>query len=635
MAIVKTVEIKFDSKQAEKNLKEINSTIDEQRAILVLLEEEYIKAKKALDDYTKSGKVNLAQEKQLKQAVSERKDALTDQRLGLKKLAVEQRAATTSVKDYRKEQKENTNIVKAIDKLTGGFASKIIKLTKGFKSGLKGIKGFVGGLSVVKKALIGTGIGALVVLVGTLVANFDKIKESLFGISKETKNTVKSAEKTASASQAQLDALNSSENILRAQGKSEKQIRDLKKQQTDETITALEAQLEAQKTVKQSQIDTAKRNKTILEGILNFITAPLKLLTKSIDGIGAKFGKDFGLTESIESFNEAVAGKLFNGIDEEGDEAIKETEKQLLKLKNARANFELQDKKDNENKAKEKRDKELKDAQELEDLKNRIREASANKEDERRALELQKIKEENQKLIDEAKAKGLLTEELQTSLNERLAAKQAEFDEIDRQRREEKNAKQLEEEKRKQEEEAEIRKKAVESALAEQEAKAEIQNSAIGVAEKGIALGKQLAGKNKATQKALLIAENAAGIAKILVNTGVANAKAIAVSPITGGMPFVAFNNISAALGIAGAIAATSKGLQALGGGSTGVSSSSATPKAQPQAPSFNVVGATETSQLAEAVAGQTQEPVQAYVVSNDVTSAQSLDRNIIDEASI
>ena len=618
MAIVKTVEIKFDSKQAEKNLKEINSTIDEQRAILVLLEEEYIKAKKALDDYTKSGKVNLAQEKQLKQAVSERKDALTDQRLGLKKLAVEQRAATTSVKDYRKEQKENTNIVKAIDKLTGGFASKIIKLTKGFKSGLKGIKGFVGGLSVVKKALIGTGIGALVVLVGTLVANFDKIKESLFGISKETKNTVKSAEKTASASQAQLDALNSSENILRAQGKSEKQIRDLKKQQTDETITALEAQLEAQKTVKQSQIDTAKRNKTILEGILNFITAPLKLLTKSIDGIGAKFGKDFGLTESIESFSEAVAGKLFNGIDEEGDEAIKETEKQLLKLKNARANFELQDKKDNENKAKEKRDKELKDAQELEDLKNRIREASANKEDERRALELQKIKEENQKLIDEAKAKGLLTEELQTSLNEKLAAKQAEFDEIDRQRREEKNAKQLEEEKRKQEEEVEI-------ANAVKDAK-------VGITKNTLKLVSEVAGEGSKIGKGVALAQ-----ATISGIEGVQNAYTTAQkSPITALFP--AYPIVQAGLAAAFSalqikkIASTnpSKGTSGGGGGSVGGGGGAA-----PAAPSFNVIGATGTSQLADAIGGQTQEPVKAYVVSNDVTSAQSLDRNIVEEASI
>ena len=197
------------------------------------------------------------------------------------------------------------------------------------------------------------------------------------------------------------------------------------------------------------------------------------------------------------------------------------------------------------------------------------------------------------------------------------------------------NDEDLEEQKRKQEAEAEIRKQAVESALAEKEAKAEIQNAAIGVAEKGIALGKQLAGKNKAIQKALLIAENAAGIAKILVNTGVANAKAIAVSPVTGGMPFVAFNNISAALGIAGSIAATTKGLQALGGGSTGASSSTPTTKAQPQAPNFNIVGATETSQLAEAVGSQTQQPVQAYVVSNDVTTAQSLENNIVEGATL
>jgi|14_taG_2_1085336.scaffolds.fasta_scaffold00538_11 hypothetical protein len=639
MAIEKTVEIKVDSKQAEKNLKEINSTIDDQRAILVLLEEEYIKAKKALDDYTKSGKVNLAQEKQLKQAVSERKDALTDQRLGLKKLAVEQRAATTSVKDYRKEQKENTNIVRAIDKLTGGFATKIIKLTKGFKSSLKGIKGFVGGLSGVKKALIGTGIGALVVLVGTLVANFDKIKESLFGISKETKNTVKSAEKTASASQEQLDALNSSENILRAQGKSEKQIRDLKKQQTDETITALEAQLEAQKTVRQSQIDTAKRNKTILEGILNFITAPLKLLTKSIDSIGAKFGKDFGLTESIESFNEAVAGKLFSGIDEEGDEAIKETEKQLLKLKNARANFELQDKKDNENKAKEKRDKELKDAQELEDLKNRIREASANKEDERRALELQKIKEENQKLIDEAKAKGLLTEELQTSLNERLAAKQAEFDEIDRQRREEKNAKQLEETK----------------LLNEQLATAEtnLQQAKANAIQGGLQVIGTLAGKSKAVAKTLLVVEKGLAIAQVISNAAraIAQAKAnLAATPaVIGLVPNPAYviqaaatakgilsTKLTAATSVATIAAQAIAGLGGGGGGggaSVGGLGGGASAETQP--PQFNIVGATETSQLAEAVAGQTQEPVQAYVVANDVTTAQSLENNIVEGATL
>jgi len=51
--------------------------------------------------------------------------------------------------------------------------------------------------------------------------------------------------------------------------------------------------------------------------------------------------------------------------------------------------------------------------------------------------------------------------------------------------------------------------------------------------------------------------------------------------------------------------------------------------------PAFNVVGASDTNQLAEAIGGQSKEPVKAYVVSNDVTTAQSMDRNIVDGASI
>lgn len=54
-----------------------------------------------------------------------------------------------------------------------------------------------------------------------------------------------------------------------------------------------------------------------------------------------------------------------------------------------------------------------------------------------------------------------------------------------------------------------------------------------------------------------------------------------------------------------------------------------------PQAPSFNVVGASGQNQLAAAISGQFQEPVRAYVVSSDVTSAQELDRRIVQGASI
>lgn len=56
---------------------------------------------------------------------------------------------------------------------------------------------------------------------------------------------------------------------------------------------------------------------------------------------------------------------------------------------------------------------------------------------------------------------------------------------------------------------------------------------------------------------------------------------------------------------------------------------------ATPSPPSFNVVGASAGNQLAEAIAGQEQKPIKAFVVSREVTSAQELDRNAVRDASI
>lgn len=51
--------------------------------------------------------------------------------------------------------------------------------------------------------------------------------------------------------------------------------------------------------------------------------------------------------------------------------------------------------------------------------------------------------------------------------------------------------------------------------------------------------------------------------------------------------------------------------------------------------PSFNVVGASPVNQLAETIGEQSSQPVKAFVVSNEVTTAQGLERNIIDGATI
>jgi hypothetical protein len=54
---------------------------------------------------------------------------------------------------------------------------------------------------------------------------------------------------------------------------------------------------------------------------------------------------------------------------------------------------------------------------------------------------------------------------------------------------------------------------------------------------------------------------------------------------------------------------------------------------APPTPPSFNVVGNSGVNQIAQTLGSQ--QPVQAYVVANNVTTAQALDRNIIRNASI
>ena len=69
------------------------------------------------------------------------------------------------------------------------------------------------------------------------------------------------------------------------------------------------------------------------------------------------------------------------------------------------------------------------------------------------------------------------------------------------------------------------------------------------------------------------------------------------------------------------------------GGASASVATPSIPTPTAPQTPSFDILGTSATNQIASAL-GQ-QAPVQAFVVSQDVTSAQSLQNNIIQGASL
>ena len=176
-----------------------------------------------------------------------------------------------------------------------------------------------------------------------------------------------------------------------------------------------------------------------------------------------------------------------------------------------------------------------------------------------------------------------------------------------------------------------------------EESKQNIRMLAVNNVAKGFALLGQLAGKNKALQAAAIVGENAIGIAKQVISTRAANAAVTAkYALIPGGLALAkvekTLNNVSLGLGIASSVASTTKALSALkagGSASSGGSQGGSVPTGASTPPSFNVVGASDTNQLASAIGGQSQQPVQAYVVANDVTTAQSMDRNIIDDASL
>ena len=139
----------------------------------------------------------------------------------------------------------------------------------------------------------------------------------------------------------------------------------------------------------------------------------------------------------------------------------------------------------------------------------------------------------------------------------------------------------------------------------------------------------QLAGKDSKIGKAMAIAS-----ATISGVQGVQNAYTTAQkSAITTFFPAYPVVQAALAAGIAAKNIAAIKSVDSSGKGSASVPTTTGGAASQP--PSFNVVGATETSQLAEAVAGQEQQPVQAYVVSNDVTTAQSLENNIVEGATL
>ena len=554
-----------------------------------------------------------------------------------------------------------------LDKVTGGYAGKIKDLAGTITGAVKGAKAFATSLKGVRGALLATGIGAIVVALGTIIAYWDEIVALFDDGTKALQDQEQEHRDILATTQQELAVAENTQKILELQGKNTTDIIEEKK-----------------KLIKQQMSE----NDLLVENLKNQLEI-LLAEQKRFKLFRDKEEEAEEIAKVEEKINKAILDRQkleinLLGIEKKASDDKKKADEDEKKR--------IEDANKKRKEEKEKADKEEEEAEKKkQEALERIRQGQINTEDERRKEELRKVKEQYDKLLEEARlyygedseqAKALIQsrdEQIQEIKDKNAKTDKERQERLDKEeadktlKKQEKKIEELEldkefdalnfDEKRNlinertallqedetlsQKQKNELLKKfseaRVEIDLQEKEAKAAVQLAALGVAEQGIGVLKDLAGDNVGVQKALLIAENAAGIAKILVNTNIANAKALSASPLTGGQPWVAINGISAGLGIASSIAATAKGLSALssagsevgasgGGGSVG--SGGGLP-AQPQAPSFNIVGATETSQLAESIGQQTQEPVQAYVVANDVTTAQSLENNIVEGATL
>lgn len=212
------------------------------------------------------------------------------------------------------------------------FRGAIVSTFTSFKDGA--VKAF----QAVKAGIGATGIGALLLALGGIVAYWDEIKAAVGGVSEEQKKLLEDTQADAKAQQDKLSTIDSQDNILKLQGKSEKEILDLKIKQTGEVIAATEKQVAQQKIVLQAQLAAEKRNKEILKGILTFVTAPLQLVIDGVNKVAQVFGKGFDFNVA-----EKLSGLVFDPKETEkkGQEEIAALDKTLNDLKNKQAGYQL------------------------------------------------------------------------------------------------------------------------------------------------------------------------------------------------------------------------------------------------------------------------------------------------------
>ena len=683
--IVKTIEINASLGQSKQNIQDLNEQLEIQRKVLIDLEKQLLKVEEARKQ---TAKTDLQAQKQLKERSEFLKTEIQNEKLGLRDLNSERRTAISEIQSYGEESVKSSKIIAALDKVTDGYATKIVKLYKGFGESTKAVGGFIGGLGGIQKAIVATGIGALVVGVGLLIANWDKLSKAVSGATEESKAYKEAQSQILSAvSKVQAEITKMGDTIELAKKGTISKEKALR-QYND----ALGESVGYAESLEQAESLLVKNAATVIE-VTRLKAQSEVLYAKAAEARAKVIAGDESLEPSFwQTLSNAVtssidlvggAGKFAakQAIDtaKNGQEAIKTAEQLEASAASLQTKIaELQkglEKGSLSPKEREKRNKEIKSLEDkaaAEAIKRekektaaleRIRQGLIDTEEERRKEELRKIQADyDAQIALAAKYYGeqsLTILALRQAQKDALDAQEAKFKEEDRLKAEEASKKAaeklaldkendllsfeeqraviaqreallLEDETINSKDRTDLLKTYSDKRKQIEEAELEAKKKTLGDTENALNQLSNIAGESTVAGKGF-------AVASATLNTYRGVSDALAATTAT---PFdTALKFINAAAILTNGLRNVKKIISvkipnAKGGGGTG-GASSPSGGAISQPPAFNVVGQGGTNQLAQVIGEQTQQPVQAYVVANDVTSAQSLQRNIQSEAGI
>jgi hypothetical protein len=500
-------------------------------------------------------------------------------------------------------------------------------------------------LKLLRAALISTGVGALVVGLGMLIANLDSIIGFFTGSTNANLKNEASIKKNTAALNTQIKANERSSTALKTKNGHEYKMAEASGASANAlhklAIRHANEEIALERASKATAHNTYVKEKNTLA------------YYRSIDASDEVIEKQKKLTQAAME-NSIKEGKDLAAALENKAALLRDNEVRIASEKHSRSEKSNERTTKTEKAHNEKTVKNQKaQAKEIIDISKQIEDEKLRLQDESLAKEISalKLKYERKKEEEEKQRKaGTLTkksfEALQIQATESFEYDKSQI--VEKYLNQESQLKTVssrnaiqglvDSSKTRLEIEKATSEKSIEIAKEEAEQKAVIQQQGLDIALQGIDLIKGLFEKSKGVQKAAVIAESAIGIAKMIISNKLANIAALATPQAiaTSGAaaaPVIAMNNISTGIGIAANIAATAKALSTLGGGSApsgSVGGGGATAPTM-SAPQFNVVGQSGVNQLATL----NQQPIQAYVVSGQVTSQQALDRNRLENATL